>query len=88
MALRQSLPSLRMDAVEIDSHILEVAREWFGAVEDDRLKLIHGDGLQFLLHQAGAKQVLPLHIGFYSFMVDDTSHTHRLEVKIRPWLRL
>lgn len=37
-----------MDAVEIDPKIAQVAKDWFGLVEDQRTRVHIGDGLKFI----------------------------------------
>jgi spermidine synthase len=42
------LPSARIDAVEIDPLIVEVAQQWFGFRPDDRMRVHTGDGRAFI----------------------------------------
>ena len=46
--LHWALPEATIDVVEIDSVVLEVAREWFGFVEDERLSVTVGDGRGYI----------------------------------------
>lgn len=42
------VPGVRVDVVELDPAVLEVAKTWFGFQTDDRLKVILGDGLKHI----------------------------------------
>lgn len=44
----QAYPEVRIDAVEIDPKVVEVARAYFGVREDERLHLAVGDGRRFV----------------------------------------
>ncbi|KTG40965.1 hypothetical protein cypCar_00017374, partial [Cyprinus carpio] len=42
------VPCARVEVVELDSAVLEVAQSWFGFHTDERLKVILGDGLEHI----------------------------------------
>ncbi|XP_055041846.2 eEF1A lysine and N-terminal methyltransferase [Misgurnus anguillicaudatus] len=42
------VPCARVDVVELDPAVLEVAQTWFGFQTDERLKVILGDGLEHI----------------------------------------
>lgn len=44
--LRDFVPSVTVEVVELDPVVLEVAKEWFGFRPDDRLTVTLGDGLE------------------------------------------
>lgn len=44
--LRDFVPNVTVEAVELDPVVLEVAKEWFGFRPDDRLTVTIGDGLE------------------------------------------
>lgn len=44
--LRDFVPNVTVEVVEIDPVVLEVAKEWFGFRPDDRLTVTIGDGLE------------------------------------------
>lgn len=44
--LRDFVPNVTVEAVELDPTVLEVATEWFGFRPDDRLTVTIGDGLE------------------------------------------
>jgi spermidine synthase len=41
-------PDAEIDVVEIDPGVVDVAREWFGFVEDGRLRVTVGDGREYV----------------------------------------
>lgn len=43
--IRDFVPGVRVEVVELDPAVLEVAKTWFSFQTDDRLKVILGDGL-------------------------------------------
>lgn len=43
--LRDFVPSITIEVVELDPVVLEVAKDWFGFRPDDRLTVTLGDGL-------------------------------------------
>ena len=47
-----------IDAVEIDECIANVAKDWFGLKEDDRLRIHIADGLKYIDDAAKAGRVL------------------------------
>ncbi len=51
----QRYPEARIDVVEIDSQMTGIAREFFGLVDSDRLRIFHDDGRAFL-RTAGSAQ--------------------------------
>lgn len=53
-AMRRVDPALRMDVVELDPAVVEVAKTYFGYREDPRLKTFIGDGRIFVRRQARA----------------------------------
>lgn len=44
--LRDFVPNVKVEVVELDPAVLEVAKEWFGFRPDDRLTVTLGDGLE------------------------------------------
>lgn len=44
--LRDFVPSVTVEVVELDPIVLEVAKEWFGFRPDDCLTVTLGDGLE------------------------------------------
>lgn len=44
--LRDFVPNITVEVVELDPAVLEVATEWFGFRPDDRLTVTIGDGLE------------------------------------------
>ncbi|XP_062857364.1 eEF1A lysine and N-terminal methyltransferase [Trichomycterus rosablanca] len=46
--IRDFVPGVRVEVVELDPAMLEVAKTWFGFQTDDRLKVILGDGLEHI----------------------------------------
>lgn len=48
MALLHALPDIRIDVVEIDPILPELAAEYFGLQPSKRLHIIEGDGVKFL----------------------------------------
>lgn len=44
--LRDFVPGVTVEVVELDPVVLEVAKEWFGFRLDDRLTVSLGDGLE------------------------------------------
>lgn len=41
-----------LDVVEIDPEIVKVAKKWFDCKEDERLRIITGDGLEYINKKA------------------------------------
>ncbi|CAL9184938.1 unnamed protein product [Musa hybrid cultivar] len=49
MFLHACLPFLQLEVVELDPVMLDLARQYFSFVEDDRMKVVHiGDGIRFI----------------------------------------
>jgi spermidine synthase len=48
MALIDSLPDIYVDVVERDPKLLSIAKRFFGLKANKRLRIIHGDGLEYL----------------------------------------
>lgn len=46
--LREAIPSARIDAVELDPAVADVAKKFFHIQEDDKLKIHVGDGRKFI----------------------------------------
>lgn len=46
-------PKSRIEAVEIDPSMLEVATQWFGFSQSDRMKVHIADGLDYITSLAG-----------------------------------
>lgn len=44
--LRDFVPNVTVEVVELDPVVLEVATQWFGFRPDDRLTVTIGDGLE------------------------------------------
>lgn len=53
--IRDFVPGVRVEVVELDPAVLEVAKTWFGFQTDDRLNVVLGDGLEHIskLHSEG-----------------------------------
>lgn len=52
-SFHQDYPELSMDVAEIDPDVVSVAKEYFGVVEDDRLRISTADGRLFLKRSDG-----------------------------------
>jgi spermidine synthase len=48
MLLRRRLPRMRVDVVELNPVVVDVAKRFFGVREDDRLRILLEDGARFL----------------------------------------
>ena len=48
MALLRALPDIRIDVVEIDGELDQIASRFFGFKPDERLRIFHMDGKQFI----------------------------------------
>lgn len=48
MALIQTLPDIKVDAVEVDEGLYDIAEAFFGLQPSSRLNIIHEDGKEFL----------------------------------------
>jgi len=59
--LRHSLPDAEIDIIEIDEHVIDVAKDFFFFEEDDKMKVHHGDA--FIIVQEMKEQ--------YDFIVVD-----------------
>ncbi|XP_076873354.1 eEF1A lysine and N-terminal methyltransferase [Brachyhypopomus gauderio] len=46
--VRDFVPGARVEVVELDPAMLDVATTWFGLQTDDRLKVVLGDGLEYI----------------------------------------
>lgn len=78
MFLRGAFPDCRVEAVEVDPAIVQVARDWFEFTDDRRLKVIVGDGRAFLektrrtwdlvLLDAYAENHVPPHLATREFL--------------------
>lgn len=44
--LRDFVPNVTVEVVELDPVVMDVAKEWFGFLPDDRLTVTLGDGLE------------------------------------------
>lgn len=44
--LRDFVPNVTVEVVELDPVVMQVAKEWFGFRPDDRLTVCLGDGLE------------------------------------------
>lgn len=53
-AMRRVYPTLRIDVVELDPAVVDVAKRYFGYREDPRLRTFIGDGRVFVRRQARA----------------------------------
>jgi len=58
--LRKRLPEARIDAVDIDPAVVEVARSHFGFREDDHLRAHVGDGRQWIENARGRYDLIVL----------------------------
>ena len=43
---------VHLDVVDLDPAVVDVAKNWFGCVEDERMKLYAQDGLKFITDKA------------------------------------
>ncbi|XP_045838831.1 eEF1A lysine and N-terminal methyltransferase isoform X3 [Meles meles] len=66
-------PTSRIDAVEIDPCMLEVATQWFGFSQSDRMKVHIADGLDYITSLAG-REARP-HYNVVMFDVDSKDPT-------------
>ncbi|KAK6122905.1 hypothetical protein DH2020_043371 [Rehmannia glutinosa] len=57
MFMKNCLPSLMIEVVELDPVVLDVAREYFGFREDERLKVHITDGIKFVRRKQILRQV-------------------------------
>ncbi|GFP80678.1 methyltransferase-like protein 13 [Phtheirospermum japonicum] len=57
MFMKNRLPSLKIEVVELDPVILDVAREYFGFRKDEHLKVNITDGIQFVREKADSDAV-------------------------------
>ncbi|XP_055480658.1 eEF1A lysine and N-terminal methyltransferase [Psammomys obesus] len=53
--IHDHFPKSRIDAVEIDPSMLEVATQWFGFSQSDRMKVHIADGLDYITSLAGGE---------------------------------
>ncbi|XP_012513220.1 PREDICTED: methyltransferase-like protein 13 isoform X2 [Propithecus coquereli] len=67
-------PKSCVDAVEIDPSMLEVATQWFGFSQSDRMKVHIADGLDYISNLAGRGEVRP-HYDVIMFDVDSKDPT-------------
>lgn len=60
--LHQTFPQLRIDGVDIDSAVVDLAKNFFGFTPNDNLKSHIADGLSFVRNSAdsGTKQIVSL----------------------------
>ncbi|EYU45720.1 hypothetical protein MIMGU_mgv1a018471mg [Erythranthe guttata] len=65
MFMRSCLPTLRIEVVELDPVVLNVASEYFGFIEDERLKVHITDATKFVKEKANSEEE-----GNNSFKVD------------------
>ncbi|KAI3459692.1 hypothetical protein Pfo_016355 [Paulownia fortunei] len=57
MFMKNCLPSLKIEVVELDPVVLDVAKEYFGFIEDERLKVHITDGIKFVRKKADSEAV-------------------------------
>ncbi|KAI3459687.1 hypothetical protein Pfo_016350 [Paulownia fortunei] len=57
MFMKNCLPSLKIEIAELDPVVLDVAREYFGFREDERVKVHITDGIKFVREKADSKAV-------------------------------
>ncbi|XP_057783661.1 uncharacterized protein LOC131001316 [Salvia miltiorrhiza] len=55
MFMKKNLPTLKIEVIELDPVVLDVAREFFGFEEDERLKVHITDGIKFVKEIADSK---------------------------------
>ncbi|XP_023366553.1 methyltransferase-like protein 13 isoform X2 [Otolemur garnettii] len=67
-------PKFCIDAVEIDPSMLEVATQWFGFSQSDRMKVHIADGLDYITSLAGKGEAQP-HYDVIMFDVDSKDPT-------------
>ncbi len=51
-------PGMRLDVVEIDPEIVEVARRYFALPDDERIRVIVGDGREFVRMASGTYDIV------------------------------
>uniref|UniRef100_A0A0M3IUC8 PABS domain-containing protein n=1 Tax=Ascaris lumbricoides TaxID=6252 RepID=A0A0M3IUC8_ASCLU len=64
--LRYTTENVNLTTVEIDAAIVEVAKKYFGYVEDERQHCVVGDGVQFL-SESVRKVIIQLFVSENSF---------------------
>ncbi|KAI3518520.1 hypothetical protein L1887_07325 [Cichorium endivia] len=57
MFLHGCIPFLQIEAVELDPVVVELARDYFGFIEDERLKVHVTDGIKFVEDVATSKSI-------------------------------
>ncbi|XP_045403321.1 eEF1A lysine and N-terminal methyltransferase [Lemur catta] len=72
--IHDHFPKSCIDAVEIDPSMLEVATQWFGFSQSDRMKVHIADGLDYITNLAGRGEVWP-HYDVIMFDVDSKDPT-------------
>ncbi|XP_042059223.1 eEF1A lysine and N-terminal methyltransferase-like [Salvia splendens] len=55
MFMKKNLPTLQIEVIELDPVVLDVARDFFGFEEDERLKVHVTDGIKFVKEIADSK---------------------------------
>ncbi|MGI5861538.1 MAG: spermidine synthase [Myxococcales bacterium] len=78
MFLRALYPEMRIDAVDIDPAVVEVARQYFGFREDDKMRAHAGDGRAFVEKSTEAYDLIfldaygpssiPMHLATLEFL--------------------
>ncbi|KAL8051466.1 hypothetical protein ABFX02_06G150100 [Erythranthe guttata] len=57
MFMKNHIPSLKIEVVELDPVVLNVASEYFGFIEDERLKVHISDAIEFVRERANSEAV-------------------------------
>ncbi|XP_030852906.1 eEF1A lysine and N-terminal methyltransferase [Strongylocentrotus purpuratus] len=76
MFLYKQFPKLELDVVELDPMLKDVAKSWFGLVEDERLRIHIQDGLDFI--KSAAQKDPPSLYNVVLFDVDSKDSTKGL----------
>eukprot|EP00057_Strongylocentrotus_purpuratus_P015343 XP_011669817.1 PREDICTED: methyltransferase-like protein 13 [Strongylocentrotus purpuratus] len=76
MFLYKQFPKLELDVVELDPMLKDVAKSWFGLVEDERLRIHIQDGLDFI--KSAAEKDPPSLYNVVLFDVDSKDSTKGL----------
>ncbi|XP_072176738.1 eEF1A lysine and N-terminal methyltransferase-like [Diadema setosum] len=84
MFLYKHFPQLELDVVELDPALKDIAKSWFGLVEDERLRVHIQDGLEFIKNQA-EKDSPPVY-NVVMFDVDSKDTTQGISCPPRAFL--
>ncbi|MBI5230738.1 MAG: fused MFS/spermidine synthase [Coriobacteriales bacterium] len=51
-------PRMHLDVVEVDEAVVQVARDYFGLPEDERINIVHGEGRRFVGEAASSYDII------------------------------